>query len=110
MVVGVIVGVGAEGESVLRPDCLPSGGGGGSGALPTSSEVVEKILLKSDKNRHGIFAIKVLKLLRHCHVSLFSDVRMAYEVRATLKGSFHTCHLNQTSLQFNGLQVLYVKC
>lgn len=26
MVVGVIVGVGAEGESVLRPDCLPSGG------------------------------------------------------------------------------------
>lgn len=72
--VGVIVGDGAERESVLRPDCLPSGEK--LCQHPLKWPASEQILCRVEAiraSRNSLAVIKVTELLRHRHAPLLSS-------------------------------------
>lgn len=66
--VGVIVGDGAEKESVLRPDCLPSGEK--LFQHPQKLEEKKSCAVLYDKSEHKFLWrwLKMGERLRHCHV------------------------------------------
>lgn len=68
-VVGVIVGDGAEKESVLRPDCLPSGEK--LKWLALEKTVASCCTIRASANSSAV--TEAGELLRHCHIRLWSS-------------------------------------